>query len=112
MEIKHQSQYKPWSLNQTSSNSHNISYRSGGCRGRDGMLVGFTITYASSAYRHIIYDFESRSWRGVQYKFDTTIYVIESVSYLRQVGSFLRILRFSPPIGVKHHNPIQVLLVP
>jgi len=33
VEIKHQNQYKPWTLNQTSqSNSHNISYRSGGCR--------------------------------------------------------------------------------
>jgi len=33
--------------------------------GRDCMLVGFTITYAISAYHHLNCEFESRSWRGV-----------------------------------------------
>jgi len=36
--------------------------------------------------------FESRSGRGVQH------YVIKFVSDLRQVGGFLRVLRFHPPI--------------
>jgi len=37
-----------------------------GCRGRDGIVVGFTITYAISASC----EFESHSWRGV---LDTTL---------------------------------------
>jgi hypothetical protein len=37
-------------------------------------------------------EFESRSERGVQH------YVINFVSDLRQVGGFLRVLRFPPPI--------------
>jgi hypothetical protein len=57
-----------------------------GHRGRDRMVVGFIITYAISAY----HQFESRS--GVQH------YVIKFVSDLRQVGGFLRVLRFPPPI--------------
>jgi len=36
-------------------------------RGRDGMIVGFTTTYAISAYRHWCCEFESRSGRGVQH---------------------------------------------
>jgi len=46
-------------------------------------------------------------------------YVINFVSDLRQVGGFLRVLRFLPPIkryswnivesGDKHHNPIPLL---
>ena len=49
-------------------------------------------------------------------------YVIKFVSDLRQVGGFLRVLRFPPPIkltstiyivdsGVKHHNPNPVLII-
>jgi len=60
--------------------------------GRDRMVVGFTTTYAISAYHHWCCEFESRSWRGVQY------YVIKFVSDLRQVSGFLRVLRFPPPI--------------
>jgi hypothetical protein len=37
-------------------------------------------------------EFESQSGRGVQH------YVIQFASGLRQVGSFLRVLRFPPPI--------------
>ena len=68
---------------------HDISR---GRRGRDRIVVGFTTTYAISAYHHWCCDFESRSGRGVQH------YVITFVSDLRQVGSFLRVLRFPPPI--------------
>jgi len=38
-----------------------------GRHGRDGMVVGFTNTYAISAYRHWCCEFESRSGRGVQH---------------------------------------------
>ena len=39
----------------------------GGRRGRDRMVVGFTTTYAISAYHHWCCEFESRSGRGVQH---------------------------------------------
>ena len=42
-----------------------------GRRGLDRMVVGFTTTYATSAFHQLSFDFESRSWRGV---FDTTLY--------------------------------------
>jgi len=32
-----------------------------GRRGRDNMVVGFTTTYATSAYHHLLCEFESRS---------------------------------------------------
>ena len=62
-----------------------------GHSGRDRMVVWFTTTYAISAY-HWCCEFESRSGRGVQH------YVIKFLSDLRQVGGFLRILWFLPPI--------------
>jgi len=64
-------------------------------RGRDGqdcMVVGFTTTNAISAYHHRCCEFESQSGLGVQH------YVIKFVSDLWQVGGFLRVLRFPPPI--------------
>ena len=63
-----------------------------GCRGHDHMVVGFTATYAISAYHHCCCEFESRSGRGVQN------YVMTLVSDLRQVNGFLRVIRFPPPI--------------
>ena len=65
------------------------SYGTGGHRGRDHMVVGFTTTYAISAYHHWCFEFESQ---GVQH------YVIKFISDLRQVGGFLQVLRFPPPI--------------
>ena len=61
-------------------------------RGRDRMVVRFTIAYATSAYHHCCCEFESRSGRGVQH------YVIKFVYDLRQVGYLLRVLRFPPPL--------------
>ena len=81
-----------------------------GRRGRDRMVVGFTTTYAISAYHHWCCEFESRSGRRVQH------YVIKCVSDLWQVGGFFRVLRFPlqnyPPrynwniveSGIKHHQ--------
>jgi hypothetical protein len=51
-----------------------------------------TTSYAISAYHHWCCQFESRSGQGVQH------YVIKFVSDLRQIGGFLRVHRFPPPI--------------
>ena len=59
---------------------------------RDRLVVGFTTTYAISAYHHRCCEFESLSERGVQH------YDIKIVSDLQQVDGFLRALRFPPPI--------------
>jgi hypothetical protein len=78
-------------------------------RGRDRMVGGFTTTYTISAYHHWCCEFESRSGWSVQH------YVIKFVSDLPQVGGFIRVLQFPPPIkltatiillksGVKHHQ--------
>ena len=69
-----------------------FSFHTGDRRGRDQMVVGFTTTYIISAYHQWCCEFESRSGRGVQH------YVIKFVSDLRQVGGFLRVHRFPPPI--------------
>ena len=61
-------------------------------RGRDRMLVCLTTTYTISVYHHIYCEFESRPGRGVQHD------VIKFISDLRQVGGFLRVLRFPPLI--------------
>jgi hypothetical protein len=37
----------------------------------DRMVLGFTTTYAMSAYQHYICEFEPHSWQGV---FDTTLF--------------------------------------
>ena len=53
------------------------------CRGCDRMVVGFTTTYASSAYHHYTnVEFESRSSEV----YSIQLYVIKFVSDLRQVG--------------------------
>ena len=65
-----------------------------GSHGRDRMVVGFITTYAISAYHHLCCDFESHS--GEVYAIQQ--YVIKFLSDLRQVGGFLRVLRFPPPI--------------
>ena len=64
---------------------------SGFSSGRHRMVVGFTTTYAISACHHWCCEFESRSGWGVQHN------VIKFVSDLRQVGDFLRVLRFPSP---------------
>jgi len=71
--------------------AHNLYNFIWGRRGRDRMVVGFTSTYTISAY-HQCCEFESRSGRGVQH------YVIKFVSDLQQVGGFLRVFRFPPPV--------------
>jgi len=66
-----------------------ISFRPHGRRGGYRMVVGFTTTCVVSAKHHLSCEFEPRSWRH---------YVIKFVSDMRQVGGFLRVLRFPPPI--------------
>jgi len=63
-----------------------------GCRGRDRMVVGFTTTYAISAYHDCCCESESRIGQVVQH------YVIKLVRDLRQICCFHRVLRFPPPI--------------
>ena len=63
-----------------------------GPRGRYRTVVVFIATYAIVDYHHWCCEFESRSGRGVQH------YVIKFVNDLRQVGGFIRVLRFLPTI--------------
>ena len=65
-----------------------------GHRGRDHIVVGFTTTYAISAYHHKRCEFESRS--GDVYSIQH--YVIKFVSDLRQIDGFHRVLEFPPAI--------------
>ena len=60
--------------------------------GRHRMVIGFTATYAIVPYHHRCCGFDSRSGRGEQH------YVIKFVSDLRQVGGFLQVFWFPPPI--------------
>jgi hypothetical protein len=75
-----------------------------GRHGRGRMVVGFTTTYAISAYHHWCCEFESWSGRGVQN------YVITFVSDLRQVGGFLRVFRCPTPIKVIATIYLKVVL--
>jgi hypothetical protein len=56
-------------------------------RSRDRMVVGVATIYTISV---LCCEFESRSGKDVPH------YVIKFVSDLRQVGGFLRVLRFPP----------------
>ena len=58
------------------------------------MVVGFTTTYAISTYHHLSCEFEPV--HGEVYSIQH--YVIEFVSDLQQVGGFLLVLRYPPPI--------------
>jgi hypothetical protein len=55
-----------------------------GRRGRDPMEVGVTNTCVINAYHH----------------YPIKHYVIKFVTDLRQVGGFLRVHRFSPPMNL------------
>jgi len=79
-----------------------------GCR--DRMIVGFTSTCATTT--KVV---SANSVHGEAYSIQH--YVIKFVSYLQQVGGFLSVLWFPPPIkptqynwtivenGVKYHKP-------
>ena len=73
---------------------------------RDRMVVGFTTTYAISAYHHWCCEFGSRSGRGLHQ------YLIKFFSDLRQVGGYLLVLPFSPQIKLtadhKHKPHTQI----
>jgi hypothetical protein len=71
-----------------------LPWNEGDRRGRDRMVVGFITTYAISACHHKSCEFESNS--GEVYSMQHN--VIMFVSDLRQVGGFLRLLRFPPSI--------------
>ena len=63
--------------------------------GRDRVVVGFTTTYAISAYHHYCCEFKSCSGKvqSIQH------YEIKFVSDLRRVDGFLQVLRF--PTSIK-----------
>jgi len=65
-----------------------------GHRDRDCIVVGFTATYAISAYHNERYDFESHS--GEMYSIHH--YVIKFGSDLDQGDAFLEVFRFPPLI--------------
>jgi len=69
-----------------------------GRRGRDRMEVGFTTTCAISAYHHKSCEFASCTWQDV---LDTAL-CDKVVSDLWQVGGFLQVLWFLPPIKLTH----------
>ena len=69
------------------------------------MVVGFITTYAISAYHHKRSEFESRS--SEMYLIQH--YVIKFVSDLQQVGGFLCVLRFPPPIKLTAHYLAEIL---
>ena len=66
----------------------------GGRRDHDRMVMDLKLPIEISVYHHQGCEFEFRSGRCVQH------YVIKFVSDLRQVGGFLRVLRFPPPINL------------
>ena len=74
-------------------------------RGRDRMVVGFTTTYAISAYRHRCCELESQSGRGVQH------YVIKFVSDLPQVSGFLPVLLNLSLLMIENMTWVQAFLV-
>ena len=63
-------------------------------RGRDRMVVGFTTTYAISAYHSKVMSLNPVHGEVIQH------YVIKFVSDLREVSGFLRVFRFPPPINL------------
>ena len=65
-----------------------------GRRGRDRMVVGFTTTYAISAYHHYRCELEPRSGEV----FSIQHCVIKYVSDLWHVGGFHWVLRFASSI--------------
>jgi len=67
----------------------------GGHRGRDRMVVGFTTTCAISAYHTKVVS-SNPVYCEV---YSIHHYVIKFDSDLLQVGSFLLVLRFPPPIS-------------
>ena len=70
------------------------------------MVVGFITTYAISSYHHYGCEFEPRS--GEVYSIQH--YVIKFASDLRQVGGFLRVLRFPLPCSKTDHDITEILL--
>ena len=68
------------------------------------MVVGFTTTYAISAYHDWCCEFESWSGWSVQH------YVIVFVSDLRQVGGFLQVHPVSSTNKTDRHDITEILL--
>ena len=72
---------------------------SGGHHGCDRMVVGFIIQLPVQSVPITINIVISKPVHGEVYLIQH--YVIKFVSVLRQVGGFLQVLRFPPPIKLK-----------
>ena len=86
--------------------SHNVVSSLHGVQTHNISVIGTDYTGSTSCkstYHHWCCGFESRSGRGVQH------YVIKFVSDLRQVGGFLRVLRFPPPIQLTKCNTFGMI---
>ena len=75
-------------------------------RGRVRMVVGFTTTFAISAYHHLRYEFESCS--GEVYSIQR--YAIKFISDLGQVGGFLPGTPVSSTNKTDIHDITKILL--
>jgi hypothetical protein len=78
-----------------------VRYNNRDCRGRDCMIVGFTITCAISVYLHTTKncEFQSRSWRGV---LDTTL--CDKVCQWLATG---RCFSLGPPVSCTNNTDRQ-----
>ena len=71
------------------------------------MVVGFTTACAIGAYHHQRCEFESCSVEVYLIQH----YVIRFVSDVAEVGGFLRVLWFPPPITLTCHDITEILLI-
>ena len=77
-----------------------------GRRGRDSMVVGFTTTYAISAYHTKVVN--SNPVHGEVYSIQ--YYVIQFVSIVRQASGFVRVLKFPLPIKLTTNDITEIVL--
>ena len=77
-----------------------------GKRGRDRMTVGFTTTMQSVPI--ITKEVSLNPTHGKVYSIQH--YVIKFIIDLQQVGGFLWVLRFPPPIKLTSHDIMEILL--
>jgi len=66
-ETHHATNFVIYIFSTIAKHSANTSWCNVYCHGRDRMVVGFTTTYAISAYHHWCCGFDSRSGWGVQH---------------------------------------------
>ena len=119
---EHANHYTTDAVDTPYTNKHKVAiqcYKTRDCPHVYCIQFKFKDVFYVVAYHHWCCEFESRSGRGVQH------YAKQIVSDLRQVGGFLRVLQFSPPVkltarynwtivesGVKHHQTNKQIAKP